>query len=401
MSISYRMIVAVCLTGTALTLPAFAEVIPPAAKVILDNIERQANVKPTYDSIETDGSGTVTISNLKLSKAGVDGAPGVTTSIEEISLGEISDEGDGLYEIGSASFSGVKGDVSSPGFALSFDVPEIEAEDLYVKALGPDATPEEQFRASMTVAHKTSAGKMSITTVGQTFTIDGYETTWDGDPQSGSGKFTMKISNIAVPESAIAMADQMGMLKQLGYAGLNFDLTSAGQMDVKDGNLGMDMNFSISGKDIGTINIAGAASDVPVAVYAVLQNAQKSGKEPDFTAMLPQLQAVTFKSAALRFEDSSLTKRLLPMLAKMQGMDEATLIASAGAMMQMGLMQLQNQAFSEQATAAVNGFLKDPKSITISVKPASPIKVQDLMSLNPAAPGETITKLGVSVSAND
>ena len=99
------------------------------------------------------------------------------------------------------------------------------------------------------------------------------------------------------------------------------------------------------------------AADFPVAVYAQIRDAQKSGQKPDMNAMLPQLQAVTFKSAAVRFEDSSLTKRLLPMLAKMQGMDEATLIASAGAMMQMGLMQLQNQAFSEQATAAVNGFL--------------------------------------------
>ena len=401
MTNSYRIIIAACLAGTALTLPAFAEDVPPAAQAVLDMLERQSNAKPTYDSIETDSSGNVTISNVKISRAGSDGVPGMSTTIAELSLEEISDEGGGLYEIGSASFTGVKGEASGPGLALTFEMPEASLEDLYVKTLAADATPEEQFRASMNVARKMSADKMTLTAVGQTYTIDGYETTWDGDPQTGSGKFTMKVSNIAVPEGAIAMADHMGMLKQLGYGTLSFDLTGDGQMDYKDGNVAVDGNFGITGKDIGTLNFAVAAADFPVAVYAQIRDAQKSGQKPDMNAMLPQLQAVTFKSAAVRFEDSSLTKRLLPMLAKMQGMDEATLIASAGAMMQMGLMQLQNQAFSEQATAAVNGFLKDPKSITISVKPASPLKVQEMMTLNPAAPGEAITKLGVSVSAND
>ena len=58
------------------------------------------------------------------------------------------------------------------------------------------------------------------------------------------------------------------------------------------------------------------------------------------------------------------------MVAAMQGMDEATLVASVGPMVQMGLMQLQNEAFAQQAMAAVTSFLKDPKSLTITAKPA-------------------------------
>ena len=70
-------------------------------------------------------------------------------------------------------------------------------------------------------------------------------------------------------------------------------------------------------------------------------------------------------------------------------------------MLQMGLMQLQNEAFAQQTMAAVTSFLKEPKSLTITAKPAAPVKVSDFMAMNPNAPGEAITKLGVSVSAND
>ena len=50
----------------------------------------------------------------------------------------------------------------------------------------------------------------------------------------------------------------------------------------------------------------------------------------------------------------------------MQGMDEAAMVANAGAMMQLSLMQFKNRAFTNQVVGAVNTFLKDPKSLTIS-----------------------------------
>ncbi|MBL8895555.1 MAG: hypothetical protein JNJ53_13200, partial [Rhizobiales bacterium] len=46
-------------------------------------------------------------------------------------------------------------------------------------------------------------------------------------------------------------------------------------------------------------------------------------------------------------------------------------------------------------------FLKDPKSITLSMQPPQPIAVQQLMSMNPADPGAAIDSLGLKVLAND
>jgi hypothetical protein len=103
----------------------------------------------------------------------------------------------------------------------------------------------------------------------------------------------------------------------------------------------------------------------------------------------------------VRFEDASLIKRILPVVAAAQGMDEASFVASAGAMLTITLAQLKNQPFVASVSSAVTTFLKDPKSITLSIAPPSPVQVQQLMTLHAANPGAAITTLGVGVTAND
>ena len=398
---SHKGLIIVLLSATALSLPAAAQDVPPVVQALLDNVERQAHVKPAYEAIETDGSGAVTIRKLTVNKPSENGAPSVTMRIDEIVLSGISDAGDGLYEIANASLNNLNGDVSGDGFALTFEMPQGSAEGWYVKVLGDAPTAEDEMRASMNLAHKIQSGKMTFVAMGQSYSVDGYESTWDGDPATGAGDFTMKVDNIAIPEQAIAMVDQGGMLKQLGYSGINLDMQSEGNLDIADGNMGLTFNFGVAARDMGGLKLGMNATGIPVAVYAELQKAQKEGNPPDLNTLMPQVQEISFSGFSIRFEDASITKKVLPMIAAMQGMDEAALIASAGPMLQMGLMQLQNQAFAEQTAAAINGFLKEPKSLTVAAKPATPVKVSDFMSMNPNAPGEIITRLGLSVSSND
>ncbi len=395
-----RLFLLLCLSGTALSLPAKADDLPDAVQTLLANLEQQTGAKATYESAEADGE-SATIKGLTIQLAASGTSPGLTYKTDTVELADISDEGDGLYQIGSATFSGTRLEMNEQGMAMSFSIPEASAEGWYVTDAGEDASAAEKVRASMNIARKISVGKMDLTTMGQTVTIDGYEQTWDGDPKTGAGNVTMKVSNLAIPESALAAADTMGVLKQLGYAGLNFDFSSEGKVDMSEEAMGFDFDFALAGKDIGTFKFGANAAGIPLAAYAELMAASKAGKEPDFNAFMPQLMGVSFGRFSVRFEDASITKKVLPMIAAMQGMDEATLVSNAGAMMQIGLMQLQNQAFTEQTVAAVNAFLKEPQSITIAAAPAAPVTVADIMGFNPAAPGEAITKLGVSVKAND
>jgi len=402
MTSNRKIFIYLLLSSSFFTLPAQAQDVPPAAAAILKSWEQQAKVKPTYDSIDVDGAGNVTITNLGSSMAAASDNPGFKITIGEVALRDISDAGGGLYEIGHATFSSMKMEIGGPnGMAAVIDMPEGNAEGWYVKELGDNPTPADLMRSSMSTARKMTSGKITATVMGQTISSDGYVSTWDGDPATGAGTFGIKIANVVIPEPALAAIDPTGALKQIGYTDLTFDMEAGGTTTIDGDNIGMDFSFAYAGKDMGTMKFSMGASDIPLAVYGELQKSQTTGKEPDFNALMPQLQNISLGHFVFRFEDASLTKRLLPIAAAMQGMDEATLVASAGPMLQMMLMQLNNQAFTEQVVGAVNAFLKDPKSITISLKPAAPLKVQQLMTLNPADPGAAINMLGLSVTAND
>ena len=113
------------------------------------------------------------------------------------------------------------------------------------------------------------------------------------------------------------------------------------------------------------------------------------------------VQAIQLSRLLFRFEDQSITKRILPLAAKMQGIDQQTLIANAAAIVQLSLMPLKNQAFTQEAMTAIVGYLKDPHSITLSAKPAAPVTIMQVMSVDPNNPGAAIDRLGVSIRAND
>jgi len=376
---------------------------PPVVQAIFQTWGQQFQAKPSFQNLATDSAGNITIDGITAKIVSDDPAqPGtLTIDIGKMQMAGVADQGGGMFEIASTRYADLVVTFAAPdGTAFAVKMPESVVEGWYVTTLGPSPTPMQIMRASMNVARRMTSGKITIDASGQTMTIDGYDSTWDGDPATGAGKFDMKVSNIAIPEQMIASIDPTGELKKLGYPSLSFDSGGTGNLTVNGDTMGLDVDFYLLGRDAGTLKVAFATANVPIAVYAEFAN-PGSKKDPDFNKMMPQLMAVTVSKLLLRFEDASLTKRLLPMLAKQQNMDEATFVASAGAMLQIGLAQLKNQPFTDSVVAAVTSFLKDPKSITLTLQPSQPVQVQQIMSLDPANPGAAIDSLGVKIIAND
>lgn len=390
------------LATSALTLPARAADVPPVVDAILRGWESQLQAKPTYEKLEDDGSGNIIITNLVASAAPGGPSAGVKLTLGTMTLNGVGAEQNGIIEVDSATFADMKMEVNSPGGpSFSAEMPNGTAEHWYVALPNEKPTPLQALRWGMSVAKKMSTGAIKISAMGQTINSDGYEATWDGDPATGAGKFTMTVGNVVVPETLLAIADPSGQLKQLGYGDLTIAASGTGEMKVGDGTFGMSGNLTYGVKDMGSIKMALAADDVPTATIVEMRAAQKAGRPPDFNALMPQLMNVSFGNLQLRFEDASITKKVLPMIAKMQGMDEAAMMANVGAMAQIALMHLKNQAFTDQVVGAINAFLNEPRSFTVTLKPAAPVKVQQLMMLDPNNPGAAIDTLGVSVTAND
>lgn len=390
------------LAATALTAPAQAQDVPPVVSAIFKSWETQLRATPAYDKIETDSSGNVTISNLVATVGAQYPSTSMKLSIGSIALENIAPEANGLIAVGAATFSGTKMEMAGPdNKSVVIEVPTSSLEEWHVSVPGGNPTPLQSFRATMWIAEKMTSGEIKVTAEGQSFTAKGIESAWSGDPVTGAGKTTMSLTDLVIPEAALAIMDPSGQLKALGYSDVTLNMTGDGELSVAGDNFGMNGTFGVLSKDMAGFTFSYGASDIPIAVMAEMQTAQKSGRPPDFNMLMPQLMNVSLSGFKMRFEDASITKKVLPLIARMQGMDEAAMVANAGAMMQLSLMQLKNQAFTDQVVGAVNTFLKNPKSFTVSFQPAAPVKVQKVMTLDPNNPGAAVDVLGVSVTAND
>src|SRR6185295_5529747 len=157
-----------------------------------------------------------------------EGGP-ATFSIGKLELANVADQGDGLYEVGTATFSDFKVNFGGAPLGLTISIPQSVSEGWFVKALGDSPSPLDSFRAAMNIARKTSSGPLTITAGGQTVTADGYQVIWDGDPKTGAGKSSYQLSNIAIPESVVMTMDAAGTLKKIGYSALSFDLGGEGK----------------------------------------------------------------------------------------------------------------------------------------------------------------------------
>ncbi len=394
---------AIACMASAAVLPGLAHAAdaPAAIQAVLANLERQTAAKPSYEALTEDGNGQVIITNLTLSKPEQGEDPALTLKVGQAAFSGISEEGPAHFLIGKTVFTNSSISIKGTGADLTVTMPAMDVEDWHVRATGPTPTTEEELLASTTYAKQMTAGPFTVTSGSHAVSIDSLQTNWAGDPDTGSGTYTMKVNNIALPEALVSQLDQGGMLKQLGYTALNLDLTTEGDLTRNGDKLGYAFNLGLTGRNIATLRLGAALDDVPLAAYVDVLQAQTEGEELNLDALMPQLQNAVLKGANLRFEDASIFKKVLPLIAAMQGMDEQTLIASIPPTVQLQLIQFQNEAFTKQAVDAITAFLNDPKSITFALKPPAPLTFAAITMLDPAKPGDAVTKLGLSITSND
>ena len=183
------------ITSTALPGLAQAADAPPAVQAFLDNLERQMSGKQAYEGITTDGNGNATITNLTLAVPADGASPGLNLKVGEVTFSGISEQGQALYQVEKANFSNLSMEVSgADGFSIS--VPQSSAEGWYIRALGENPTPVDQLLATSSFARKISSGQINLNAGGQSIAVDGVQSTWDGDPNTGAGTFSINVNNI-------------------------------------------------------------------------------------------------------------------------------------------------------------------------------------------------------------
>ncbi|MBA3447705.1 MAG: hypothetical protein H0T56_08870 [Pseudaminobacter sp.] len=219
---------------------------------------------------------------------------------------------------------------------------------------------------------------------------------------SGSAEsFTADLTLVEDPQSK-------AVIEALGYQTINGDFELAGSWQPTDGRISLSQ-YDISVEDAGTFGLSFELGGYTPAFLKSLQDMQKQmAAQPEGAdnsaqglAMLGLMQQLTFHTANIRFDDDSLTGKILEYVAKQQNMKPEDIANQAKAIVPFLAGQLNNPELSAQITTAVTKYLDAPASIEIDATPAAPVPFALIAAGGMANPMELPKTLGVTVTANE
>ncbi|SFH07732.1 hypothetical protein [Methylobacterium gossipiicola] len=201
---------------------------------------------------------------------------------------------------------------------------------------------------------------------------------------------------------------KVGLPTSQGRAGLKGRWTLAdGRLALEEGQLALAgfgrvaVGFDISGYTLDAL--CGMKRSVDHAVTSAREAAQK----PSTAAQVALLQAIgrlALNRASFRFEDGGLTKRLFAFLAETQKLSPAQLIAAlkiAAAGEAPKYAPILGKPLANAILKAVDAYLSDPRSLTLTLAPASPVPAGAVLVAAQSQPEKLAPMLGLSVQAND
>ena len=225
----------------------------------------------------------------------------------------------------------------------------------------------------------------------------------EGKPLQFTGAAEKFSGDLSLVEDPKAKA----VIDALGYQNVNGRIDMAGSWQPSDGRLALSQ-YDISVADAGTFGMTFDFGGYTLDFIKSLQDLQKKMAEAPSggdnsaqgMAMLGLMQQLSINGAAVRFEDDSLTGKVLAYVAGQQGASAADIVNQAKAVVPFMLAQLNDPELAAQATAAVGAFLDAPKSIEIALAPASPVPFAQIMAGAMSNPTALTKTLGVKVTAN-
>jgi hypothetical protein len=196
----------------------------------------------------------------------------------------------------------------------------------------------------------------------------------------------------------VSRIDPNGNLAELvGGGDLVFDVNASGVGKIINNLQGGSIEGSVKLESLGTLRFSAGFDGVTEALRSEL----KSPALPKWATVEPLLGPVTINGLSVRFEDHSLTRKVINLFTTQRGLDEPSLIANAASAVQFGESDLRMQIFNDQLNAAVRAFLGSPKSLSIRTQPAQPIELGKLLANLGNDPGSVVPMLNPTIWANN
>ncbi|MEV4609698.1 hypothetical protein MRBLMR1_004797 [Neorhizobium sp. LMR1-1-1.1] len=346
-------------------------------------------------SVEVNGS-NVTLRNSRFEAGASQGSlPLGTIEMEGV------EEDAGGYTIETVTFENVD---------LRQDKTEISASDIVMSGVTVPANTTGNSLDSVLLYDEATTGPMAIKVDGKSVaSIGSSKLTTDVSDDDKKISFDLQVADIKADLATIDDPATKQTISDLGITSLDGKVSMTGSWDLEPGTLAieeyafdfanigrLDMAFSLSGY---TLDFVRSANETARAMEA---NPNKEQAEQAANlAMLGLMQRLTFNSAMISFADDGITEKALDVVGKQQGTSGDQLAQMIKAMTPIVLAQYNIPELQNALSQAVNTYLDNPGSLTITAQPPSPVPFPMILGAGMGAPNTLPQVLGVTVKAND
>lgn len=322
---------------------------------------------------------------------------------DRLAIGDVTLEGISGSDAGYAVES-----VSTQGFSHTQDGATVDVSPLTIHDMTIPAENAADPMASILMYKSADLASLSVKLAGKTaFSMNNLSVQVTPPANDTPLTFAGGIESFTGDLSVTQDPKSRQVIDALGYQTVSGNIALAGSWNPSDGKMTLS-KYDITVDDAGTFGMAFDVSGYTLDFVKSLQEMQKRmADKPDGgdnsaegMAILGLLQQLTFNGASIRFEDDSLTGKLLDYFAKQQGMKPKDIANQAKAIVPFGMAQLNNPELTMQTTMAVSAFLDNPKSIEIAATPATPVPFALIMAGAMSSPRELTKTLGLGVKAN-
>lgn len=325
------------------------------------------------------------------------GQPGKVT-LGDVTLADIKEENGG-YTIGSATL---------PNYSVTEEDAVVDMTGIGITGLKLPAENATDPVAGLMMYDTADMESMTIKIAGkQAFAMNQLHLEITPPEDGNAMEFSGAAEKFTADLSLVEDADSKKVIDALGLQSLDGYFELSGSWQPSDGRLALDQ-YDISIEKAGTLGLTFDLGGYTPDFIKSLQEMQKSlgssggDSSAQGLAMLGLLQQLTFHSTSIRFDDDSLTGKILDYVAAQQNAKPADIANQAKAIVPFLMATLNNPELTAQVTKAVTDYLDDPQSIQISAEPDEAVPFAVIMAgAMSSSPQDLVKTLGVSVTANE
>lgn len=319
------------------------------------------------------------------------------TAIGDVTLQNVQDAPDGGYSIEQ---------VTVPDLALAGETDKNDKAEMKGLAMQNVHIPSEKAKGpldSIVMYDKLKIDEILFGTPGKDgATVKGFDLSLDTTNKAEKIGYVWTIANI----DATFEKGGKNPLAPLDMNTFNGSLTSKGSWSPTSGDTSLDQ-LALEAKELGKINITGSLGGYDLAFLEAVQKTQENMSKADADkdaaglAILGLAEQLNLKNLSIRFDNDTLTQKVLDYYAKQQGADGKQLGEQMKMMVPLMATQLKNPEFAQQLKVAADKYFTDPKSLTISASPDQPVTFASIVATASLDPTKIIQLLKISVDANN